>query len=509
VLWGFVLVPLYALKTNINWEMLLFSGINLLSIWALLYVLLLGTIPMRQKLPGAVLILACAVYFALNLTFTLTASLAGFAGLSLILAATSPPGTLGKAPALGGMGLVLAASLIRIEMLALVLPLFVPMVVFIYRPQKIRTFALTCLATALLVLLAYGFDRLYVRAHPSWNAYYFYNKTAQKLQDAHRLENTGREIRRIGWTGNDQELFARYYFPDPEIYTVERIQYLIQHVPGASQNPPYVVEAFLGRLARPTPAFFLLAVAASWLWMATRGSSRYLTLALVVTLAVSLAENLTLIWLYKNPDYVLQALLAETAMLEVVILNWGGWGGAQSGPPWVPARFSPGVHRLFLTVVAVIAAIAVAQAVDSSNNNLKKQRAYAGVLRDLENLRNSGQIAESALIVSPGHGLPMEWSNPFVLQFPRISYLDTGWMTFSPPYQEVLQAHDIQSLPDAVYQKRDVYLMTRLNFKTFLARYYEEHRNISVTFQPIYKLPNTYGFAGYDDVQLYKVVQAR
>jgi hypothetical protein len=127
----------------------------------------------------------------------------------------------------------------------------------------------------------------------------------------------------------------------------------------------------------------------------------------------------------------------------------------------------------------------------------------------MDALRSNGAIPRNSLIISPAHGFPMEWSNPFVINFPTVPYLDTGWITFSPPYEEVLREYDIQYLPDALYQKNNIYLMTRAGFTVFLGRYYQEHENISVEFRSIYNMPNTYEFAGYDDIKLYQVLKSK
>jgi hypothetical protein len=93
------------------------------------------------------------------------------------------------------------------------------------------------------------------------------------------------------------------------------------------------------------------------------------------------------------------------------------------------------------------------------------------------------------------------------LEFPSMQYMDMGWITFSPAYDRVLEKFDIQFLPDALYEKNNVYLMGRSNFTTLLNQYYQEHENISVSFQIIYNMPNTHGFDGYDDIHLYKVLK--
>ena len=66
----------------------------------------------------------------------------------------------------------------------------------------------------------------------------------------------------------------------------------------------------------------------------------------------------------------------------------------------------------------------------------------------------------------------------------------------------------IQSLPEAVYERDDVYLMSEQSLTPFLVRCYEEHLAVSVRFEPIYAMPNPHHLAGYDGNYLFKVSPA-
>ena len=98
------------------------SALDLLSVWAVLYVLYSESAPPRRKLYGTCIILVCASYFFLNITFTNAAALADFAGLCLILASIRPTNSIRKTPILGGIALIVVGSLIRVQMLLLTLP---------------------------------------------------------------------------------------------------------------------------------------------------------------------------------------------------------------------------------------------------------------------------------------------------------------------------------------------------------------------------------------------------
>ena len=505
---GLFLEPLYSLHTAINWEIMLFVATDLLAVWALLYILFSVAVQRRYKFIGACIILVSASYFALNITFTNVAGLACFAGLSLMLAATRSV-QLHRLAAGSGIALVLLGSLIRIEMLALTIPLIVAAIPFIYRSLRLTNVLLVFGAAGLAVFAGYAFDRLYVRAHPDWNTYYFYNKTAQQLEDAHRLENAGTRIAHISWSGNDQELFARSFFPDAKIYAVDRIQYLVAHVPGTAGDPLAAAKIFLRRLVAPAllPASLMI-LALCLLAVASRASGAKM-LGLAAIMLISLAENFLLVWVYKNPDWALFCSVATTVMLEALVLYWTG-----DAEP-TAATTSPKTRRLqlayygFVPVMLILLGMTAYQAVVLSNENLHRQEAYRQILADISRLQAEGKLAPDAIIISPSHGIPWEWSNPLKLELPGIPFLDTGWITFSPSYEGALEHYDLQPLPEAFYQKSNVYVMTKQIFKGYLARYYEEHLHITVNFQPIYTIPSAIHAVEYEDTQLYKVVQVK
>jgi len=487
--------------------MLLFSAINFLSLWALLYIVLSSSMQNRYKLLGGIIILACANYYALNITFSSTASLACLAGTCLILAGAKPSIPLRKTPAICGILFILMGSLIRIQMLALSLAVTLPVLVFLYRSINSRYLIAAFIVAGVSVSAGYGFDKLYVHANQGWHAYYFYNQTAQKLQDAHRLENMHTQIKMIGWSGNDQELFARSFFPDPGIYSLDRIRYLVENVPGTSQNAIGSIKNFFSRLGNPAAFPFLLIIMAIWLILPIWSLSTRNSLALISIVLLCLAENLTLVWGYKNPEYVLLPSLANMGVFSIVVLDWLSVRELNPLQSFPLAGFAQIIRYGFILTLSLAVVMILNQSFVTSQNNINKQIAYKQILADLNHLQSDGEIPQNSLIISPSHGLPMDWSNPFILEFPSISYFSTGWITYSPFYNQVLQDFEIHSLPDALYQKNNIYLMTKSTFTVFLGRYYQEHENISVVFQPIYTMPNSFKFPGFDNIQLFKVVK--
>lgn len=506
VLLGFLLAALYSLPTDLNWEMHFFATLDVLAVWALLYCVFTMLRPLAHRLVAAMAILAGYGTLTLNITYTFTAVLVALAGVCLMLSAARNDGSARRWEQAAGIALVVASTLIRIRAIGLVLIFAVPALPFLRGSIRWRPLLATSLWAAVLAGAAFAADRLYVRAAPEWNRFYAYNHVREQLHDAHRLANLHNQIRRVGWTPNDQELFAHWFFPDSQIYSFDHIQYLVDHVPGSSQDLGASGAAFVDALANPRIFIytgFLLAIL-----LLTLGTPRpsMASLGVMVVAMVAVGENFLLTWAYKDPDYVLLSTLNGSLVLGLLLL---------ARRPVTQGTASPlqSLRRpLVAAAVALVSAasiLSLLMTVYASRENAAKQRAYRGIEADLQRLQVGGLLPPGALIISPAHGLPFEWSAPFQLDLPRVSYLDTGWITFSPPYERLLRTRKMDPLPDMLYRKTDIFLMTRSSFTPYLARYFAEHEAINVDFVPLYAMPNTADIPGYDDIFLYRVVAVK
>ena len=145
-------------------------------------------------------------------------------------------------------------------------------------------------------------------------------------------------------------------------------------------------------------------------------------------------------------------------------------------------------------------------AVITTQLNVQRQTAYQNVLSDLKTLQTQGKIQSNALIVSPAVGVPLVWSNPLFLDLPSAQYIEMGWLTFSPPYYDVLHEFNIQSLPAGFYQKDNVYLMVKANLIDSMIEYIFDHAGVVVVPQLIYSAPNHDFDPAYNNVKLYKLI---
>jgi hypothetical protein len=144
-----------------------------------------------------------------------------------------------------------------------------------------------------------------------------------------------------------------------------------------------------------------------------------------------------------------------------------------------------------------------------SSVNSARQRDYARFRSELQVLQHNGILVDDALIVSPAHGLPYEWAPPLTLDLPSPPYFDTGWITFSPAYHRVLGDYGITSLPEALVNTDNIYLMAESSFTAFLSRYYEERGSPPVLFESLYEMRVSSGLLANDPVHLYKLSGVR
>jgi len=502
VLLGFILNPLYASAPTLNWEILFFIVINFLSVWALVYIFWVELPKAGLKLFAAGTVFLCDTYFLINITYTMMAAFATLAGLCLVLSAVQAPTGLKKSTLIFGCALTLAGSLIRFKSMLLIGGLSLPLFVLFYRPFQFKKLVLAFSLLTLLVSSAYLFDSIYWQASPAWYSYRSYDTVRTQLHDTPRKINVKPAYPQIGWSRNDLKLFFNWFFPDQQIYSLENLQYLVAHVPGRQASKAGTLTTLAKSLIDPLYWPYILLILSTWLLTLFYGLAKRAGPGLIALLTASFAFDFYLAWTLKIPDRISVPLFAGVAIFSIYVLTRVG---SDSPELCFQVRRK---HKLpstaWIAAMAVIGAFAcglvINQSIDSSNLHIKKQAAYENILIDMQNLRDNGKIANNALILSPAYGFPLEWANPLSLNLPAIQVLEMGWLTFSPAYEKVLLEFGAQSIPEAFYEKNNIYLMTRPASLSEILDFIKEHKGLGLKPTLIYQIPAT-------DVGLYKLLQ--
>ena len=200
----------------------------------------------------------------------------------------------------------------------------------------------------------------------------------------------------------------------------------------------------------------------------------------------------------KVPDRILVPSLASIAIFGLCVLDWSGLNSIELPLQYRQKNKIPILGFVNIALFVIAFGVVLSQSIETTRINIKKQAAYQNILVDLQDLQDSGKISQKALIISPAYGFPFEWSNPLTLNYPKIQFLEMGWLTFSPAYEQVLHAFDAQSMPEALYEKNNVYLMAQPALISGIQDFIKEHEEIDVETDVIYRIPDT-------DVELYKL----
>jgi hypothetical protein len=509
VLLGFFLCTLYGIQSRLNWEILLFVIVNFMSVWSLVYLVFSRKSRLGIKLLGVLIILSCDAYFLISITFTAIAAFASLAGICLVLMGTLNASPVRKLSIIFGCIFILVSSLIRIESPLLVVLIVLPAAIIYHRSFHLRALLLALIVTGSLVTGCYAFNKAYLQSSPDWRTYSQFDNLLSELVDTPRLGNLVATYRDVGWSENDLNLFSHWFFPDRDTFSVNKLQYLVDHTPfvhtGYSDVFRFILDRFLNLISLPY-LFFILSI-----WLAILIYTKPIKGAMLPSGMIVLA-GLVISTFLAATSKIPNRIWVPTLVVEVVL----GYFLLALFSPDQRKNISLGygqdqdritfIGRVSLLLAAVIAAgLLFGQTMILSRTNTLRQAAYRQILSDFTMLQKNGVISPNALIVSPSYGIPLEWANPFLLDFPRFQYLDMGWLTFTPPYEEVLRNYQVKALPDGFYRNDSVYLLTVPKMSEKIGRFITEHTGIHVDAHELYHMPSNLAGTPYEKVRLYKL----
>jgi hypothetical protein len=506
-LWGFLLNLLYRLTTRWNWEVLIFLLLNFVSVFSLIYLILSRSSRGLAKAIPIVIVLLTDVFFLENINFTSMAALITLAGFCLLLSTLHSRSHVRFGLLILGITWIVIGSLIRIEAALLVVLLLLAPLGLKARSFNIKNLTIAVVATGVLVASCVLFDRFYVSSSPAWSSYYQYNQARSNLHDTPRLAQIDGAIQKVGWSQNDLVMFTHWFFPDPATYSLAHLQVLVESVPAVHTDWIATWEVLLRGLLAPDAFPYILLCAAIWLaaWRSSVAKHTLLPMSALTVIFIGIAYCLE--WTAKLPDRVLMSMLASTVVIGLAVLDWSIEDTMANASPASRSLLAPWAGSYITILLVTAAAVLVAvQTVETSRLHLEQQIAYRQILFDLNDLQEDGIVQKVALIVSPSSGIPLEWSNPLVLDLPTIQYLPLGWLTFSPAYEAVLHQYGVVSLPAGFWLKDNIYLMTRSNLMYGIRKFIREHGGPNTTTQSMYTLPSNGMGGSYQNVTLFRFV---
>ena len=232
----------------------------------------------------------------------------------------------------------------------------------------------------------------------------------------------------MGWNGNDYRLFLNWFFPDQKVYSLSKLQYLVDHV---SDHERSVTDAVLSYFqfhhifnARDTFPY-LLVITVTWLLALIHPPLRRAFPALAVLLVTSLILILYLVWTENVPLHVWYSFLATIGIFGLCVLSWN-MNAAEFRIPSEQKISSAVMASVFLAMTSIALALVLYWASVTTGENIAKQSSYQEMLTNLDSLQAQGEIVSNALILSPAVGIPIEWSNPLILKSSSYSLFSNG-----------------------------------------------------------------------------------
>jgi hypothetical protein len=505
---GFLMKYLYGLHIGQNWFILFLIQANFLSVWALIGLIFTQRIEAGSKFFGSLAIILCDIYFLVNITYTVVAAFACLAGLGLLISAALSSSQNRKLFLLFGSTLILLGSLIRFEAALMISLIVVPVVLITYRSFHLRTLIFSLFVAGVLVIFGYAFNRIYVGSNPDWDRFYLYTRTRATLHDTPRITNLAGTYQQVGWSSNDLNSFANWFFPDPELYSLQNLRSLVEHTPQERVNLRDALGFLSERLFSLVSLPYLFLLVAVWLWMGlSEIPAKKILLPAILAGCTTLGMDIYLAVAMKIPNRVLLPSLTATILVGFIYFisfapNRTGVRLHHPGSGRVPWF---GLSSLSLSLLLAVGLV-LGQTILTSRTNIKRQATYREAVAELNALQEQGVILPDALIVSPAYGLPLAWSDPLTMEFPSIQYLDMGWLTFSPSYEAVLREFDIQSLVRGLYEKENVYVMATPSLMENVRKFILEHEGVEVDANILYEMPAGAAGTAYEQAALYKLV---
>lgn len=464
-------LPLHALYRV--WPQAPWYGLHLLLFLlaaqvALIWAALVG--PAAGRRLGAVMIFlgTTGVYFQVNLQFSTTAFLVCLAGLVLATNVSHSGQRRSTGALVLACILVACGSLVRREGLWLALLGSVPSLALLGVEAwgRRRTMAFALLLVLAPAFLLWGVEQWVDARSPAWREYRRLMPALRRLIDLRTLAytpDTARAFAQIGWTANDLDLVHQWFFSDPTLHSVERMERLslLSTSPSIRTLAETATQRLTGAALRAS--FVPMALALPWLLWFGAGS-RERQGALAVTMALAMAGTWVATALGHAPEHLIVIFLTFPATATLLLDD-----GRRRRVAWLP--------RLLLAVAATGVAWSLVQQAQRSQETCARNVALK---RSLERLKPT----PSSLYVAWGGSFPYE----AILPLENRRYLkdlrlySLGWPERTPIGQSMLDAFAIGDLFASLYSREDVRLISGPSQPQLLEAFGREHRGVEVAF---------------------------
>ncbi len=443
------------------------------------------------------------VFLFNNLQFTMTAALVGQGGAFVCLLAlrrmARDPGCRVRVLQGSGIALLVLASLIRLECFYLTSIVALPAAICLIGWSPRRGILLSTAWTAgiclamVLGLAAYNEARY---AHdPQWRGFFDYNQVRIKFNDYEWISYTPRTahlFEQVEWSKNDHKMILNWFYDDPVLYSKANLQHLLDSYPWRDQ--------------RLTAAYWQSWMRTMWydksvwsiglvlpLFFVCSASTRQDLLAFLASAAAALTLLGCLAVFSKVPPsrVYFPALMFPLALLLVMARDEVAMPRRRRPGLALRCLVSPTTWRrpamrlLFrparVDALLILALVALTYSIKPQyRRSHKVQAARHELLEYVESLKPRGD----QLYVVWAPGFPYEVISPFdsLESFSNLNQLVLGWPQQTPFFESMKQKFGVDSVPSALYERPDVFLLGLPDFHSLYRNFVREHFGINVRF---------------------------
>jgi len=489
---GKLLSLLYLGFPEVNWYPVLFYFIHFISMTVIFYCLLLKKKNIYAVSIYILLFSFLEMYLLANIHFTTTAFIAGLAGVFLFFTYIDTKGIKFYIAMAGSILLMVVSGLIRENVFYLVIGLSAGIFLLKFLEVKSWKIPAVLLVAVLLLGLLNLVNDYYYQEDEEWGFYQEYNKYIGKIlgyPDFRYSDRTRDVYERVGWSENDVRMLKSWFYCDPELYSLEKLDYVVSNISvnrGVEDTFNTLKGAFDG-LDIKVKWFTGLFLAISILLMG-RKKNKYIFsvmfFSFVILVYLCYRGRMT-DWVF-SPIVIFNAFTAAFFLLEEDKEN--------SFKSISKVNF----QLVVLAVCLIIFTLTFISVSESSGINIEKQQQLEQVMKDLED--------KDKIYVGWGAtGLRDKvvfFSTDKLKNY--INVIQLGWRIHTPYFKRSLEKYSIDNLYTSIAERDDIFMICGAGgaapFKTFMAEHYDKEVSTSIVYEIEGFSVNVYKFRINNDI---------
>lgn len=439
--------------------------------------------------------------FLNNLQFTSTAFLAAQAGLFLLwriarLRAEEQPNA-EVASLCAAVGLIVVAGMIRLEGVLMALVVAAPLAICLARYVSPRAWfpsARAAVFAAMLVAASAAYNRFEYKHDPRWGGFYAYNQLRCKFNDYRWTSYTPESAAAFsaaGWTENDHEMIANWFFDDPDLYSEAKLRSVLEAHPWKTAR---LTAEYFGQAARKLlqdrSVWAALLVLPFFLTSIDRG--RNARRAILSCGIVAVASVLLLLLNNKLPP--MRTYFPLLSFPVAAALLFAGNAGSfvkrpHSTVKW-PETKRGGVRDLFVAwnvhspwVRAAVVMLAVGVVMGTYRQGRRSMRVYRE-RAELQTFLDEAPSRGNLLYVCWEAAMPFELVSPLdsLRAWSPLSLVSLTWTQRTPWQEEMKRRFGVSSLAQALCERDDVVLIATPRHRSLFATFAKQHFSEDIEF---------------------------